>query len=193
MLELKPTCKVLCADKLEEGYEVGESCVLANVNTSKVVPIMKRFVEDHTEPLFFILEIPAKEDEQVEGAGRMKNVYFIDGCSTEFAMGLLDTLGNFIANDGLATFGFGGHMSNEEIIFGKYNVMTIYSTDTDSSESLLLDFGISDAGKLLTAWDTFTEDAPGECFTLENNGRTVYDIPVVFAECGMYLADRKEE
>lgn len=34
---------------------------------------------------------------------------------------------------------------------------------------------------------------PGECTRCEQDGRTVYDIPPVFAELGMYMAKRCEE
>ena len=49
------------------------------------------------------------------------------------------------------TFGFGGHMSHEEITFGHYNVMTIYTRDTDKYSPLLSDFGIEKTDNLVTA------------------------------------------
>ena len=35
--------------------------------------------------------------------------------------------GDLMINDGLCSFGFGCHESNDEIMFGKYNVTTIFS------------------------------------------------------------------
>ena len=63
MIELKDRCKVPFPEKLFEEYEVRETAIYANVNTSKILDIMKRFIEMHDEPLFFILELPCEEDD----------------------------------------------------------------------------------------------------------------------------------
>ena len=56
MLEMKECCKVPFPEKLFEGYKVKDTAIYANVNASKVVDMMKRFIEMHNEPMFFILE-----------------------------------------------------------------------------------------------------------------------------------------
>ena len=44
MLEMKECCKVPFPEKLFEEYEVKDTAIYANVNASKVVDMMKRFI-----------------------------------------------------------------------------------------------------------------------------------------------------
>lgn len=52
---------------------------------------------------------------------------------------------------------------------------------------------INKTDNLVTAWDMLSPATPGECTMCEQDDRTVYDIPPVFAELGMYMAERCEE
>ena len=70
MIELKECCRVPFPEKLFEKYEVKENAIYANVNTSKVLDMMKRFIKMHEEPLFFILEIPCKEKDGITESKR---------------------------------------------------------------------------------------------------------------------------
>lgn len=53
--------------------------------------------------------------------------------------------------------------------------------------------GIRKENNLVTASDMLSPATPGECTMCEQYGRTVYDIPPVFAKLGMYMAERCEE
>ena len=201
MIELKKCCKVPFPEKLFEKYEVQKKAIYANVNTSKVVDMMKCFVEMHNEPMFFILEIPCKEYDGITDSKILINanndydVYFIDGLDKEHANQCLDALGDFLTKDGMNTFGIGGHESHEEILFGKYNVVTIYTNSADEYSELLSSFGIEKTASLVTAWDTFDESHPGECslYVSEETGKTIYDIPDAYKEYGMYLYEERKE
>jgi len=197
MIELKECCRVPFPEKLFEQYEVSDAYITANVNTSKVMDMMKRFIESHKEEyLFFILEMPTNlKDEPKAEDGTVENlstdVYFIDGLDTERALSVLNSLGSFLIRDGLNTFGFGGHSSNEEILFGKYNVMTIYTKAADKYHKLFEDFSIEQTDNLVTAWETFDSVHFGECCRYEpESGKTIFDIPEEFREYGMYLYER---
>jgi hypothetical protein len=188
-------------EKLFEKYEVQENAIYANVNASKIIDVMKRFVEMHNESMFFILEIPCKEDDGITDSKTLINanddydVYFIDGLDKEHINQCLDALGDFLTKDGMNTFGIGGHESHEEILFGKYNVVTIYTNSADEYSELLSSFGIEKTASLVTAWDTFDESHPGECslYVSEKTGKTIYDIPDAYKECGMYLYEGRKE
>ena len=93
------------------------------------------------------------------------------------------------------TFGVGGHESHEEILFGKYNVMTIYTKSADEYRELLSSFEIEKTESLVTAWDTFDESHPGECslYVSDETGKTIYDIPDTYKEFGMYLYEERKE
>lgn len=197
MIELKQGCTVPFPEKLFEQYEIFDTYITANVNASKVMDMMKCFIESHKEePLFFILEIPTKlDDEPKTEDGTLEDlsedVYFIDGLDYENALGALNSLGNFLIKDGLNTFGFGGHKTGEEILFGKYNVMTIYTKAPKNYSDFFADFGIEKTDNLVTAWKTFDQEHYGECSRYESKGKTIFDIPEEFKEHGMYFYERR--
>lgn len=201
MIELKECCQVPFPEKLFEEYEVTESAIYANVNASKVLDMMKRFIDVHDEPLFFVLEIPCKEEDgiteskELVNVGENNDVYFIDGLNTEQAKQCLDSLGGFLVKDGMNSFGIGGHESHEEILFGKYNVMTIYTKSPEQYRGLMSSFGIEITESLVTAWDTFDYSHPGECalYVSEKTGKTIYDIPDAYKDFGMYLYEERKE
>ena len=201
MIELKECCQVPFPEKLFEEYEVKEPAIYANVNTSKVLDMMKHFIDLHDEPLFFILELPCKEEDGITESKRLVNVgesndvYFIDGLNAEQAKQCLDSIGGFLVKDGMNSFGIGCHESYEEILFGKYNVMTVYTKESDKYHAFFASFGIKKTDSLVTAWDTFDSSHPGECtrYVSKETGKTVYDIPEMYKEYGMYLYEAREE
>lgn len=186
MLEMKSFCRVPFPEKLCEGYEICEDSVYANVNASKVTGMMERFIKEADGPVFFILEIPTDAENQPEG-NFCSDVYYIDGLDGESALRLLSETGELLVNDGMNKFGFGVHSNGEEILFGKYNVMSVYAKDTRKYERFFEDFGINKTRELITAWDTFDSEHPGDSFCCEQ----IYDIPKKFREYGMYFAERR--
>lgn len=123
------------------------------------------------------------------------DIFFIDGLGAEQACQCIDALGNFLIKDGMNTFGIGGHESHEEILFGKYNVMTLHTRNTEEYRIFLNDFEITETDTLLTAWDTFDQEHPGEStiYVSEKTGKTVCDIPETYKEYGMYLYESRKE
>lgn len=201
MIELKACCKVPFPEKLFEEYEIKENAIYANVNASKVLAMMERFVKMHDEPLFFILELPSQDEDNITSSKKLINVndnydiYFIDGLNIEQALQCLHTLAAFLIKDGMNTFGIGGHESHEEILFGKYNVMTIYTQNAENYRGFLKDFHIKQTDTLITAWDTFDTEHPGECvrYVSKETGKTIYDIPKEYKQYGMYLYEKRKE
>ncbi len=196
MMELKQGCRVPYPEKLFEQYEVSERAIHANVDASKVMDMMRRFIKEHREYLFFILELPANQADETETAPGVvdtfhTDIYFMDGLDEEHALQMLETVGSLLIADGMNTFGFGGHESHEEILFERYNVMRVYYVDAAKYESFFADFGISKTDQLVTAWDTFDAEHPGECERVEMNGKTVFDIPADFEKYGLYFYERR--
>jgi hypothetical protein len=70
--------------------------------------------------------------------------------------------------------------------------MTIYTNDTEKYYNLLDRFGMTKTDNLVTAWDTFDKDHPGECtlHVSEKTGKTIYDIPETYKDYGMYLYEK---
>lgn len=197
-MKLKSGCKVPFPDKLEEGYMVMGNQIIANVDIDNIKGIMQHFIVMHKEPLFFILELPASLNDETETAPGIveklhKDIYYMDGCSQEEALVVMSRVGNLLFNDGLSAFGYGGHESGDEIMFGKYNVLTIFSQNTEKYDEFFASHEIKKKSDILTAWETFDEDHPGSSERVVIEGEDVYSIPKRFEEWGMYLAEQREE
>lgn len=197
MLKMIKGCRVPFADRLEEAYEVGEKRIFANVDADKIEEVVRHFITMHEEPQFFILELPASIDEEtVASPGVMekfhKNVYYIDGCSPEEALAILRQGGELLIHDGLCCFGFGCHKSQDEIMVGKYNVVTIYSHDIAKYHGFFERHGIPKVGSLLTAWDTFSREHPGTSEKYVLDGKDVYSLLEAFQAWEIYWAERRE-
>ena len=198
MLKFRKGCTVPFPEKIHEEYEINDNCIIANINADKIEDLLLDFIKLHNEPLFFILEIPSKQCAETEIKPGIveslhKDVYYIDGCTQEEAFVIVSRVGKLLVNDGLSSFGFGCHISHDEIMVGKYNVITIYSQNLDSYNVLLEKNELKRVNNLITAWDTFTHDAPGETERIETNGKNVFDIPEMFADWGIYLAEQRED
>lgn len=198
ILKLKAGAGISSKEVLYEGYQKGDNHITANIGIGKIEEVLQHFIVIHEEPLFFILELPAKADDETEVAPGIvktlhKDVYYIDGCSQEEALTILIRAGELLYNDGLISFGFGCHESKDEIMFGKYNVLTIYSENIDNYNDFFEPHDIELTDKLITAWDTFSAECPGTSEKYVLGEKTVYDIPKQFEEWGMYLAEQRED
>lgn len=199
MLEMKECCRVPFPERLFEGYEPQENRILANVNASKAIDMMREFIAMHDEPLFFILELPGKnydgttESKVISNEPNDIDVYFIDKMDAKQANDVLNAIGNFLVRDGLNTFGIGGHFSKEEILYERYSVMVIYAKDCEKYSSFFSKFDIERVENLVTAWETFDRENSGECRLLvsEKSGKTVYDIPEAYKDYGMYFYEKR--
>lgn len=215
MLTMKKGCTVPFPEKLEESYVIEDGVIRANVGADHIEDVMNHFICDHDEPLFFILEIPCTWDEEEamcpgifdrieygEEIGREvsvgtyplhKNVYYMDNCTREEALIVLIRAGKWLIPDGMSTFGFGGQTSSEEILFSKYNELTIFTKHPESYRDFFKAHDIPETERLVTAWDTFTPEHPGQSELYKEEGKSVYDIPDMFKDWGMYLAEVREE
>lgn len=198
MIELKQGSQIPFPEKIFEQFEVSGNTIQANVSVEKVENILKDFIETHDEPLFLILEIPTNEkDEQQNENGNIdvlhKDVYYLDGCSQEDAIGILHQYGALLIHDGLAAFGFGGHNSGDEILFGKYNIMTVFSEKINDYIDFFRKYNFEQVDSLVTAWDTFSEKTYGTSTAITVDGKSIYEIPELLKERGLYFAERRED
>ena len=198
MLKIRKGFKVPYPERLSEGYKNTENGFIANVDADKTMSVLEHFIAIHDEPMFFILELPANlEDEKEVRPGVLKDthrdVYYIDGCTVEQALVILIRVGELLINDGMATFGFGCHQSYDEIMVEKYNTVSIYTRDKDFYDGFFEAHDIKNMESLITAWDTFDMYHPGRSERVDTDGVSVYSIPEIFRDWGIYLAERREE
>lgn len=198
MLKVRKGCTVPLNEKLFEGYEKKGKYIYANVDSDKIIDVLNHFIVMHDEPLFFILELPTKLDNENIIQPNIieclhKDVYYIDGCNKEEALTILLRIGDLLVNDGLCSFGFGGHHSHNEIMVGKYNLISIIENKQGLFDHFFEMHDIQPVKQLITAWDTFTKEQPGESERVVTDGNDVFDIPEMFKDWGIYFAERREE
>ncbi len=198
MLELTKGASVPQADKLSEQYEKGETTLLANVDASKIEEVFQHFICMQEDRLFFILELPANEQDErklrkSDTDPMHKDIYYIDGLTDKQALVLLIRYGELLINDGISKFGFGVHNGTAEIMRDKYNVMTLWSNCLSKYDGFFEAHDIPLVEKCLTAWETFSDETPGECSRIEVNGLSVYDLPEKLKDWGIYFYKQVED
>ena len=132
MLNMVKGCRINDPSILYEGYERIESGFVSNVNADKILSLFESFVLLHDEYCFLIIEVPtnAKEETALTSDGTQplhKDVYYLDGLTPERVVEFLQVFGEWLVHDGLSSFGLGIHSGANEIILGKYNVVTVYT------------------------------------------------------------------
>ena len=159
------------SQKISQGYEITENSIIANVDADNIRNMIDGFLDmNNGLPLFLFIEVPANledenvirkfEDGGVELETHHKDVYYLDAISSESLKELFELFYDILINDGLSSFGV-GNPYGEEIGKYKYNEMILYGQDLKKYISLFEHNGISRTDKLITAWDTFTENTPG--------------------------------
>lgn len=197
MLKMIKGCKIKSSGLLREEYEKSHNLLIANVDADKIEKVLMHFIKMQNGPLFFILELPASIDDERALEQKVesfhKKVYYIDGLDTEKAISLLLQSGELLINDGLCSFGFGVHGSRDEIMAGKYNIVTVYSDEIENYEGFFKHHNIPKTDNLNTAWDTFSQENPGRSIKFEIDGRSVYSLIDEYRDWGIYYAEMRED
>jgi len=195
MLNMVTGCQVPFPERLSEGYDVGVKYVRANLNAEKIAAAMKGFITSHRrERVFFILELPTKMAEEPEPERVLhKDVYYLDNCTAEQALGLMEEFGELLVQDGMSAFGFGAQESNDEIMSEKFNLVTFWAHRLVKFKPLLEELGIPEVEELTTAWDTFDREHPGQTKFITVDGMDVYGLAEKLKERGLYFAERRKD
>lgn len=186
---------------LEEGYHryEGTSVIEANVSVEKIRDVLEHFIAIHDEKLFLILCLPVTGDrEEPDETGIVvsathHDVYYLDGCSREECIMILEKYGELLINDGMCHFGFGGHQSHDEIIVDKYNIVGINSPNLEEFDGFFEAHDIIFKDTFVTAWELISKDNPGISEKIVVDGMTVYDLPEILKDQGMYYAETRED
>ena len=185
--------------KISAGYTRKAGQITANVPADRITELMVHFLVLHQdEPVFFILETPAHQtDEQATAGGVVdafhKDIYYIDGLDSGYAMSVLEKIEDIVVNDGMCAFGYGCHNSGDEIMLGRYNILTILSGDLTKYDGFFEAHQIRQTDRLVTAYDTFDQKHPGTSEIISTGGKSIYDIPEMLKDMGIYRAELREE
>lgn len=189
---------------LKEEYEIDGNWIYANISAENIRKIIEKFVEIEKGNRFCLfIETPASiADENVVGMNeegfyqlesKHMDVYYLDNITDEYIIYLLDTFGDILIHDGLSHFGVLSQ-SGREIGKYKYNVIKAYTRDDLLPLIKVFNaFDIPETDNLITAWDYFTQDNPGESELYKKDDKTIYDIVETLKEVGMYKYEQREE
>ncbi|MGI6181963.1 MAG: hypothetical protein ACOYIE_07790 [Agathobaculum sp.] len=163
-------------EKLSEQYQLDGDTITLNLSFEKLDDFVHSFYAELNAPLFLAVHPDAESEE----------VWYLDGMTKKQLAMILDGYGELLYQDGLSAFAIGSLQTEEEIFVQKYKVISIYSTNIQRFVPLLEQFGVSHTDKLLTAWDTFSEEHPGEAQRLQIAGQTIPDMITDLQKIGMY-------
>lgn len=189
---------------LKEEYEIDGNWIYANISAENIRKVIDKFLEIEKGNRFCLfIEIPANiADENVIGMddegfyqldGRHMDVYYLDNITDEYVVYLLDKFGDILINDGLSHFGILSQ-SGREIGKYKYNVIKAYTRDDLLPLIKVFNsFDLPETDNLVTAWDYFSQDNPGESELYKKDGKTIYDVVDELKEIGLYKCEQREE
>lgn len=192
MFQAAPGVTIPFPDKILEEYQIfkGES-IHANVSYEKLSAFVSDFYKALPEPLFLVMQLPLSIDEENEmGFNEIfhQEVLYLDGQMQSQINTIMTSYGQILLSDGLSQFAIASHKNHEEIFIEKYKVVSIYSEVPEKYESLLLKYGLRRTDHLITAWDTFSQDYPGECRKIRIEGLDSYNVADILKKQGMYRA-----
>lgn len=189
---------------LKEEYEIDENWIYANISAENIRQVIEKFVEIEKGNRFCLfIEKPANiTDENVIGmddegfyqlGSKHMDVYYLDNITDEYVIYLLDKFGDIFINDRLSHFGILSQ-SGREIGKYKYNVIKAYTRDDLLPLIKVFNsFEIPETDNLVTAWDYFSQDNPGESELYKKDGKTIYDVVDELKEIGLYKYEQREE
>lgn len=192
MFQTAPGVTIPFSNKILEEYQIfeGES-ICANVSYEKLSALVTDFYRALPEPLFLVMQLPLSIDEENKmGFEEIlhQEVLYLDGQTQSQIDTIMNSYGQLLLSDGLSQFAIASHQSHEEIFIQKYKLVSIYSKMPEKYAALLTKYGLHKTDHLINAWDTFSQDYPGECRRICLEGIDTYNVVDILKKQGMYRA-----
>lgn len=190
MFQTAPGVTIPLSDTILEEYQIydGES-VFANVSYEKLTAFVTEFYQALPEPLFFVMQLPLSiYEENRMGFDQIchQEVLYLDGQTQNQIDKIMSSYGQLLFSDGISQFAIASHQSHEEVFIQKYKIVSIYSKNPEKYAPLLIRYGLHQTNHLITAWDTFSDDYPGECRSICLEGLNAYQVAETLKKQGMY-------
>lgn len=192
MFQTAPGVTIPFPDKIQEQFKVYEGkSIYANISFEKLKPILTEFYHSLPEPLFFVLQLPLSiHEERKMGDSNTfhQEVCYLDGQTKSQIDDIMEKYGQILLEDGMSQFAVASHVNNEEIFIQKYKLTAFYSSSPRRFIPFLQRYGLTETDNLITVWNTFSQETPGECRRVSINGFDVYDVAEQLKKQGMYRA-----
>ena len=150
-----------------------------NISFEKLKSFFVDFLTNLSEPLYFILQKPTNEKHTpntiIKGPFQSELLFYDLPTRTQIC-DVLDQYGEILLNDGMSQFGVRSLESGDEIFIAKYKIGLIFSDNVQKYSFLLNKYGILKTNNLITAWDTFSPDYPGQCSRVVIDNKDIYKV-----------------
>lgn len=192
MFQTAPGVTIPFPDKIQEQFQVYEGkSIYANISFEKLKPILTEFYHNLPEPLFFVLQLPLSihEERKLKDSNTFhQEVCYLDGQTKSQIDDIMEKYGQILLEDGMSQFAVASHVNNEEIFIQKYKLTAFYSSSPRRFIPFLQRYGLTETDNLITVWNTFSQETPGECRRVSINGFDVYDVAEQLKKQGLYRA-----
>lgn len=192
MFQTAPGVTIPFPDKIQEQFQVYEGkSIYANISFEKLKPILTEFYHNLPEPLFFVLQLPLfiHEERKLGDSNTFhQEVCYLDGQTKSQIDDIIEKYGQILLEDGMSQFAVASHVNNEEIFIQKYKLTAFYSSSPRRFIPFLQRYGLTETDNLITVWNTFSQETPGECRRVSINGFDVYDVAEQLKKQGLYRA-----
>ena len=185
-------------EMIKEEFQVFEKSILLNLSFEKIDSFIEKFLNQLSQPLFFVLEIPLSQQEESELRKNdddpfHKKVCYLDGQSKEQIKDIMCKYGSVLLNDGISQFAIASHTTGDEIYIQKYKLISIFSSCPTEYIEFLKSYGLTETDNLLTVWDTFSNETPGNVQRIEIDGMNIFNVYDELVKMGMYVAKIVED
>lgn len=170
---------------------------IINVSAERIPSVFTRLSKEVSVPSFFILEAGTHEDVEKELRKSPADpfhvdVFYLDGITVEQGIKLFNKYKKLLVHDGLVNFGIGAHEGHDEVFVNAYKIFEIFSDEPQKYDQALAELGYIRKETITTAWDKFSDDAPGTLTAVPDNGTTIWNMIDEFKEQGLYFSERRE-
>lgn len=193
MFETAAGVSIPFPEHIKEEYQIFKHSVRLNLSFEKIKPMLLEFVEQLEEPLFFVLQLPLTQQEEAElrknGNDLLhQKVCYLDGQSKSQIMEIISNYGELLLNDGISQFAVASHATKDDFFIQKYKLIDIFSNPPSKYVELIKKYGVTETTNLLTVWDTFSHETPGEARRIEMDGKNISDVYDELVKLGLYDA-----
>jgi len=180
-------------ERIKEEFQIFENSVMLNLSFEKLKLFIDEFLEQLVEPMFLVLEIPLSKQEESELRKDdtfpfHKKVCYLDGQSKKQIKDILIKYSTLLLNDGISQFAIYSHATKDGVYIRKYKIVSIYSYNPEKYIQFLESYGLIQTDNLLTVWDTFSHETPGQVEKVRVNETDIFNVYDDLVKIGMYVA-----
>ena len=176
---------------VENGYEMerneeGLWQFTVVLSAEKITALLKDYCEMLPSPGYFTLELPVPDSDAFD-------IWYVDGCTRLVLKAIVERYGDLLCADGFVRFGFASHDTPEQIYVTDLKTIQIYGRKAEKICALLKKHDIPARDHVVKLWDILSDENPCELIPAEVDEESVFDLPQLLEEAGIYLAGRREE